>query len=77
MCLSCTRSRAIWPVKIVALEDQIYANVGHRFNINSTQQLAGVLFEELNLAKNRRTKTGYSTDSTVLEELRGTHPMVD
>ncbi len=63
--------------RISALEDRIYANVGHRFNINSTQQLAGVLFEELKLAKNRRTKTGYSTDSTVLEELRGTHPIVD
>jgi DNA polymerase-1 len=64
-------------VKITTLEDEIYASVGHRFNINSTQQLAGVLFEELNLAKNRKTKTGYSTDSTVLEELRGAHPIVE
>jgi len=63
--------------RIARLEEQIYTNVGHRFNINSTQQLAGVLFEELKLAKNKRTKTGYSTDSTVLEDLRGTHPIVD
>jgi DNA polymerase I len=63
--------------RIAALEDQIYASVGHRFNINSTQQLAGVLFEELKLAKNKRTKTGYSTDSSVLEDLRGTHEVVD
>ncbi|MDP3046312.1 MAG: DNA polymerase, partial [Chloroflexota bacterium] len=45
-------------------------------NINSTQQLASVLFEELKLDKARRTKTGYSTDSAVLEELRGKHPVV-
>jgi len=63
--------------KIVALEDDIYASVGHRFNINSTQQLAGVLFDELNLPHNRKTKTGYSTDSAVLEELKGKHPIVD
>ena len=64
-------------VRIFALEDEIYASVGHRFNINSTQQLASVLFDELNLAKTKRTKTGFSTDSSVLEELRGTHPVVD
>lgn len=63
--------------KIGELENQIYSNVGHRFNINSTQQLAGVLFEELKLAKTKRTQTGYSTDSSVLEALRGTHPMID
>ena len=63
--------------RIIELEDQIYATVGHRFNINSTQQLGGVLFEELNLAKTKRTKTGYSTDSGVLEDLRGAHPVVD
>jgi DNA polymerase-1 len=63
--------------RALALEDQIYANVGHRFNINSTQQLAAVLFEELNLPKIKRTKTGYSTDSSVLEELKGTHAVID
>jgi len=63
--------------KITTLEDTIYASAGSRFNINSTQQLAGVLFEQLNLAHAKRTKTGYSTDSSVLEELRGSHPIVD
>jgi DNA polymerase I len=63
--------------RIVELEDQVYAAVGHRFNINSTQQLASVLFDELNLAKNKRTKTGFSTDSSVLEDLRGAHPVID
>jgi len=63
--------------KVSELEDQIYGAVGHRFNINSTQQLAGVLFDELRLTKARRTKTGYSTDSSVLEELKGSHPVID
>ncbi|MBM3748912.1 MAG: DNA polymerase I, partial [Acidobacteria bacterium] len=63
--------------RLAALEEQIYAAVGHRFNINSTQQLAGVLFEELKLPKIKRTATGYSTDSSVLEELRGSHPIID
>jgi len=63
--------------RISELEEQIYLEVGHRFNINSTQQLGAVLFEELKLAKVKRTKTGYSTDSSVLEELRGKHPVID
>ena len=63
--------------RLAALEEQIYAAVGHRFNINSTQQLAGVLFEELKLPKIKRTATGYSTDSSVLEALQGTHPIID
>jgi DNA polymerase-1 len=63
--------------RLAALEEQIYAAVGHRFNINSTQQLAGVLFEELKLPKIKRTATGYSTDSSVLEALQGTHAIID
>ena len=59
------------------LEGQIYELAGHRFNINSTQQLGQVLFQELKLPQGRRTKTGYSTDNEVLENLRGRHPIVD
>jgi len=59
------------------LEGRIYESVGHRFNINSTQQLGQVLFQELSLPHGRRTKTGYSTDNEVLENLRGRHPVVD
>lgn len=58
------------------LEGRIYERVGHRFNINSTQQLGQVLFQELKLPSGRRTKTGYSTDSEVLENLRERHPIV-
>src|SRR5206468_947114 len=59
------------------LEAEIYRDVGHEFNLGSPKQLEQVLFYELNLPKGRRTKTGYSTDATVLEELRAAHPMID
>lgn len=42
------------------LEADIYNNVGHQFNINSSQQLGQVLFEELHLPHGRKTKSGYS-----------------
>jgi len=63
--------------EIVRLEQEIYADVGHEFNLGSPKQLEQVLFFELNLPKGRKTKTGYSTDASVLEELRPAHPMVD
>lgn len=55
----------------------IYNAVGHMFNINSTQQLAGVLYDELRLPHSRKTKSGYSTEASVLEELRRLHPVVE
>lgn len=55
---------------IKALEEEIYKIAGHPFNINSTQQLGIVLFEELGLTAGRKTKTGYSTEAAVLEDLR-------
>ncbi len=58
------------------LEAEIYADVGHEFNLGSPKQLEQVLFYELDLPKGKRTKTGYSTDATVLEELRPAHPAV-
>jgi DNA polymerase-1 len=58
------------------LEAEIYADVGHEFNLGSPKQLEQVLFHELDLPKGKRTKTGYSTDATVLEELRPAHPAV-
>ena len=63
--------------EIERLEAEIYADVGHEFNLGSPKQLEQVLFFELNLPKGKRTKTGYSTDASVLEELRAAHPMVD
>src|SRR6185369_1254916 len=62
--------------EIGRLESEIYAAVGHQFTIGSPKQLGDILFEELRLPKGKRTKTGYSTDASVLEELAGVHPVV-
>ena len=51
------------------LTTQIYEHAGQTFNINSTQQLAGILYDHLNLPVLKKTKTGRSTDSSVLEKL--------
>lgn len=59
------------------LEKEIYASVGHEFNVNSTKQLGEILFTELKLPAGKKTKTGYSVSADVLENLRGKHPMVD
>jgi len=63
--------------QVTSLEEEIYTEVGHQFNIGSPQQLSVVLFEELHLPKSRRTKHGASTDAQVLEGLRGAHRAVD
>src|SRR2546427_523503 len=59
------------------LLDQEIADVAHGpINVNSPQQLARFLFEDLDLPGGRKTKSGYSTDATVLEGLRDQHPVV-
>ncbi len=63
--------------EIARLEQEIYRDVGHEFNLGSPKQLEQILFYELDLPKGKRTKTGYSTDASVLEELRPAHPMID
>ncbi len=63
--------------RCAALAEQIRADAGHDFNVNSTKQLRTVLFEELGLAPQKKTKTGYSTDAASLEKLRGEHPIVE
>jgi len=60
-----------------ALERNVYTAVGHEFNINSTRQLADVLFKDLHLPTARKTRTGYSVDAEVLEGLRGQHEAVE
>jgi len=62
--------------EIGRLQAEIWADVGHEFNLGSPKQLEQILFHELNLPTGKRTKTGYSTDATVLEELRPAHPMI-
>src|SRR3989442_1219612 len=63
--------------QIRALEKEIYASVGHQFNINSNRQLGDILFGELKLPSGKKTKTGYSVSAHAIEGLRGKHPMVD
>lgn len=55
----------------------IYDEAGHTFNISSPKQLGVVLFEELGLPAKKKTKSGYSTNAEVLEELRSFCPIVD
>ena len=62
--------------EIGRLEEGIYLDVGHEFNLGSPKQLEQVLFHELNLPKGKRTKTGYSTDAATLEGLKAAHPMI-
>lgn len=57
--------------------EAIYFEAGHEFNINSPKQLGDVLFEELMLPTQKKTKTGYSTNAEVLEKLRKYHPIVE
>ena len=61
-------------LKADELEQSIYDDAGEVFNINSPKQLGQILFEKLQLPVIKKTKTGYSTDSSVLEELRDKHP---
>jgi DNA polymerase I len=62
--------------QLAGLEDRIYELVGHPFNIGSPKQLEQILFHELKLPATKRTRTGYSTDASVLEELKTQHEAV-
>lgn len=57
------------------LKEEIHRIAGEEFNINSTQQLGHILFGKLGLPTKRKTKTGYSTDVNVLEELAVDHEL--
>jgi DNA polymerase-1 len=59
-----------------AYEADIWSLAGCEFNVGSTKQLAAVLFVKLGLPSSKRTKTGFSTDSEVLERLAPKHEIV-
>lgn len=61
--------------RIAALEKTIHDLAGEQFNVNSTKQLAVILFEKLKLPVVRKTKTGYSTDEEVLQKLSAHHAL--
>jgi DNA polymerase-1 len=55
--------------RIEALKTQIYEEAGEEFTLNSTKQLAHILFEKRGLKPIKKTKTGFSTNASVLEAL--------
>lgn len=57
-------------------QEEIFAEAGEEFNINSPSQLGSILFEKLKLPHGKKTKTGYSTSADVLEKLAGEFPIV-
>lgn len=67
--------------QLETIEEEIFDHVGHEFNLNSPQQLSGVLFDTLELEppdRARKTASGYySTAASVLEEMRDLHAVVD
>ena len=63
--------------QILALEEKIYDLAGRTFNVNSSKQLAEILFVRLGLPPVKKTKTGFSTGAEVLEELKPFHPIVE
>jgi DNA polymerase-1 len=64
-----------WGEELFRLEQELYGMVGHEFNVNSTKQLSKILFEDMSISTKgvKRTKTGFSTDSSVLEKLAPFH----
>ena len=60
----------------IQLEQEIYQLAGGKFNINSPKQLGDVLFGKLELPAKKKTKSGYSTNAEVLEELIPYHPII-
>ncbi|WP_089932883.1 DNA polymerase I [Candidatus Entotheonella palauensis] len=62
-------------IRMDALMEDIYSLAGEEFNINSSQQLQKILFDKLKLPPGKKTKTGYSTDVSVLEQLAFEHEL--
>ena len=64
-------------IEIEKVQKEIFELSGEEFNINSPKQLGKILFEKLDLPVVKKTKTGYSTNAEVLEELSDKHPIID
>ncbi len=62
-------------VRLAGLETTIFESAGEPFKINSPKQLQHILFDKLGLKPVRKTKTGYSTDVDVLEQLSDAHEL--
>lgn len=64
-------------IRIEKLQNEIWERTGCNFNINSPKQLGELLFDKLNLPYGKKTKTGWSTNAEVLENLSGFDPIID
>jgi DNA polymerase-1 len=62
---------------LTEVTDRIYEHAGESFNVDSPKQLAGILFDKLDLKSLRVGKAGRSTDAAVLEQLADQHPIVE
>lgn len=62
--------------EIESVKGEIYSLAGEEFNINSPKQLGVVLFEKLQLPSGKKTKSGYSTNAEILENLQNDYPIV-
>jgi DNA polymerase I len=62
--------------RVEELQARAHQLAGEEFMLGSTQQVARILFEKLELTPGRRGKTGYSTDTRVLRTIRGAHEIV-
>ncbi|MDG2114049.1 MAG: DNA polymerase I, partial [Actinomycetota bacterium] len=72
-----TRLRDYLVSEVERLEGEIHRAAGREFNVNSTKQLREVLFDELGLTPQKKTKTGYSTDAASLEKIRDQHEVIE
>lgn len=64
-------------LEIDGVQKEIFGISEEEFNINSPKQLGKILFEKLDLPVIKKTKTGYSTNAEVLEELSDKHPIIE
>lgn len=63
--------------RIKEIEQEVYQSLGHEFNLNSPKQLSEVLFEELDLPKTKKLKSGgYSTNEIYLSKMKSLHPII-
>ena len=62
-----------------AAADDAFAVIGREINLGSPKQLQVLLFDELNMPKTKRTKTGYTTDADALQALfaQTGHPFLE
>ena len=71
-----TRMRDHLVGEVQRLETAIHELAGREFNVNSTKQLREILFDEMGLTPQKKTKTGYSTDAASLEKIRDQHEVI-